>query len=159
MSTLDEFMRKEKFSNPLKNEELRDELVLEFNNFKEPATKENYIALAQKILNLLLLEPGTYPDSPEMGINIAKYQFELLTPDLLNKIQADISKQVNQYIPSNNIQKIAVFENTNTKTNTIELIVGFAIGSVNTSSGQFEINNFWIRLVEDSIVGLKAQIL
>ena len=59
----------------------------------------------------------------------------------------------------NNIQKIAVFENTNSKTNTIELIIGFAIGSVNTSTGQFEVNNFWIRLSEDAIQGLKAQIL
>lgn len=159
MSTLDEFMRKEKFTRPIKSEELRDELILGFNNFKEPDTKENYMALAQKILNLLLLEPGTYPDSPEMGINISKYQFELLTPDILSSIQNDINTQVNRYIPSNNIQKIAVFQNNNSKTNAIELIIGFAIGSVNTSSGEFEINNFWIRLVEDAILGLKTQIL
>ena len=159
MSTSDEFMREEKYTNPIKREELKDELLLDFNNFKEPDVKKNYMALAQKILNLLILEPGTYPDSPEMGINIAKYQFELLTTDMLSTIQSDISRQINTYIPTNGIQKIAVFQNNNARTNTVELIVGFAVGSVNSSTGKFEINNFWIRLAQDAILGLKAQIL
>ena len=99
ISVLDEFIRKEKFTNPIKSEELRNELFLDFDNFNQPKIKKDNYALAQLILNLLLTEPGTYPDTPELGINIAQYQFEFLNSrigdlnDHLDEIVEQTSKK------------------------------------------------------------------
>ena len=159
VSLLDDFIRQEKFTKPVKAEELRDELVLDFDNFKRPAIKEEYHALAKSILNLILLEPGTYPDTPEMGINIAKYQFEFLTTDTLNDIQTAITEQVNRYIPSNNIQKVLVMQNTNKATGKKELIIGFAVGKIGDSGLDLVTENFWIRVANNELTGVKTQIL
>ena len=62
--------------------------------------------------------PGTYPDSPNMGINLKKYQFENLTDDLLDTIKNDILYQVNIYIPEMLLIDIDLIKkfNNNTKT-------------------------------------------
>lgn len=158
MSLIDEFMRKEKYTNPELPEELKNELLFEFDNFKNPAVKEKYHALAKSILNLMLLEPGTYADAPEMGINISQYQFEFLNSETLSEIQISIRTQVDRYIPSNNIQKIAVMQNTNKVTGKKELIVGFAVGSID-EQGNYFTENFWIRLANNEINGTVTQIL
>ena len=159
MSTLDEFIRTEKFTNPIKDLTLRNELLLDFDNFNQPKVEEEYHALAQTILNLLLLEPGTYTNDPEMGINIAKYQFEFLTPEIISKIQTEINTQVNKYIPSNNIQKVIVVENTNKNTNQKELIIGFAVGKIDASDGSISSVNFFIKMANDEIQGINSKIL
>ena len=158
MSLLDEFMRTEKYTNPELPEELKHELLLEFDNFKNPAVKEKYHALAKSILNLMLLEPGTYADAPEMGINIGQYQFEFLSSEVLSEIQNNIRTQVDMYIPTNNIQKIAVLQNTNKVTGKKELIVGFAVGSVD-EQGNYFTENFWIRMANNEFSGIVSQIL
>ena len=158
ISVLDEFIRKEKFTNPIKSEELRNELFLDFDNFNQPKIKKDNYALAQLILNLLLTEPGTYPDTPELGINIAQYQFEFLNSNITSKIQNKIEKQVDLYIPSNNIQKIIVLVNNNGITNKKELIIGFSVGSIN-DNGAVVSDNFFIRVANDEINGTRTQIL
>ena len=158
MSVLDEFMRREKFTNPTKSEELRQELFLDFDNFNQPKVKEGNMALAQLILNLLLTEPGTYPDTPELGINIASYQFEFLNSETITKIQNKITEQINLYIPSNNIDKVLVMKNNNRLTGKIELIIGFSVLNVNDQNLVVNSNTF-IRIANDEISGIKTQII
>ena len=158
MSVLDEFMRQEKFINPTKSEELKKELSLDFDNFNQPAIKEDNLALAQLILNLLIMQPGTYPDTPEMGIDIASYLFEFLNTDTITKIQNKIEEQIDLYIPSNNIQKILVMKNNNKYTGKTELIIGFSLANI-TDKGTLATKNTFIRIANDEISGLKTQIL
>ena len=106
------------------SEELKDELTFEFNDFQVPKVEEKVYALCRLVLNLLLTEPGTYPDMPKMGINLAQYQFEFLDNRTIQNIQRHIREQVDLYIPNNNIEKIIVAKSPSQEN---VLIVGFTI--------------------------------
>lgn len=105
-------------------EELKDELTFDFNDFNVPKVEERLHALTRLILNLLLTVPGTYPDTPDMGINIAQYQFEFLDKITIQNIQRHVKQQIDTYIPNNNIEKLIVTKST---THENVLIVGFSI--------------------------------
>lgn len=143
--SLDEFLRKEKFEEPIKSEELKNELLLNFSDFNKPDVNQDLYALSRKILNLLLIEPGTYADTPELGIDIAKYQFELLTDEVLLKIQGEILKQVDKYIPTNNIQRIICVKGQDDITQKKELIIGVAV-----FNGTTKTDNFFILINNES---------
>lgn len=55
-------------------------------------------AMARVILNLLYLKPGTYPNSPEMGVDITQYQFEFLDSTTISEIEANINNQIQTYL-------------------------------------------------------------
>lgn len=59
---------------------------------------EDAIILA--IRNILLSKPGNFPFNPSIGMNIKKYQFELLDDQLISDIQSELNRQISQYIPS-----------------------------------------------------------
>ena len=64
------------------------------------AEYEDDDAIILAIRNLLLSRPGNFPFNPSMGINIKKYQFELLDDETLAEISGEINRQIAQYIPS-----------------------------------------------------------
>ena len=105
-------------------EVLKDELTFDFNDFQVPKVEEKLYSLAQLILNLLLTQPGMYPDMPDLGINIAQYQFEFLDSSTIYNIQRQIRDQIDKYLPNNNIDKIVVLKSE--KDNNV-LIIGFSI--------------------------------
>lgn len=121
---IDDFKSTNQYSKEFYPEELKDELTFNFNDFNEPQVEEKIHALSRLVLNLLLTVPGTYPDTPNMGINIAQYQFEFLDNNLIQTIQRHVKEQVDTYIPNNNIQKIIVAK-SNVQNNV--LIVGFSM--------------------------------
>lgn len=151
--SLDDFIRKEKYENPTKSEELKDELTFNFSDFNKPEVKQDLYALSRKILNLLLIEPGTYPDTPDLGIDIAKYQFDLLTDETLLKIQGEISRQVEKYIPTSNIQRIICVKGQDEVTQKKELIIGIAV-----FNGTTKTDNFFI-LVDNNSNELNTKII
>lgn len=55
-------------------------------------------ATAQQICNLLLIEPGTYPSEPLLGIGIEGEQFELLDSFKLDSLKTKIENQIERYI-------------------------------------------------------------
>ena len=55
-------------------------------------------AVAQQIHNLLLIEQGTYPSEPLLGIGIEGEQFELLDSFKLESLKNKIENQIEQYI-------------------------------------------------------------
>ena len=59
---------------------------------------EDAIILA--IRNILLSRPGNFPFNPSIGMNIKKYQFELLDEQTLADIRSELDRQIAQYIPS-----------------------------------------------------------
>ena len=73
ISVLDEFIRKEKFTNPIKSEELRNELFLDFDNFHQPKIKKDNYAdkcskeqQERKRLNLDELEDNVWDLQTEL---------------------------------------------------------------------------------------------
>lgn len=115
--------------------ELRKEMLLEFDNFRQPNTVENLQGIATQVHNLLFLEAGTYPDCPDMGIGIQNYQFELMNDETLSKIKEKIRDQITQYIPTIYINDIIIQKFNNENLNKT-IGIGFEVTAKNTS-GQF----------------------
>ena len=63
---------------------------------------ETYTGANAKVLaikNLILARPGNYPETPSLGINIEKYQFDLLDDQTIDDIKNDMGHQISKYIP------------------------------------------------------------
>lgn len=79
------------------------EYVLNTDDFKQP---EEYIgkrAVGLLVLRLLLLEPGTDPIRPEMGVGlVSKYRY--MFPDRIDELKKNISDQLMTYlVPYQNV--------------------------------------------------------
>lgn len=66
------------------------------NNFKEPTKVEGKAAIGIMIVQLFLMEPGSDPLHPDMGIGIKNYRY---TMDTLSKLENRINNQIETYIP------------------------------------------------------------
>lgn len=96
----------------------KDEVLLARNEFNTNATYKDLLALAQTIQNLCIIEAGTYPNQPELGLGIENYEFELLTTRVLLDLQEKLDSQLKQFIPTNryNIDyKVDTIENKEKK--------------------------------------------
>lgn len=56
-------------------------------------------AIILAIRNILLSRQGNYPFNPSFGMNIEKYQFDLLDDEQLDIIKGELSRQIAKYIP------------------------------------------------------------
>lgn len=66
----------------------------------------NAVILAIK--NILLSRPGNFPFTPNLGLDIGKYQFSLLDEHTLSSIKTELLQQINTYIPTVNILNIII---------------------------------------------------
>ena len=76
----------------------RKELLLEIDEYTQPAHRDELVALAQTIQNLIIIEKGTYPNDPNFGVGIGRYIFELMDEQTVSEIRTEIERQVNKYI-------------------------------------------------------------
>lgn len=74
------------------------ELLADYDRFNKQIYLEGVEALAKNIQNLLIIETGTYPNRPDLGVGINKYLFEPLTPDTIEDLKSEINKQITRYI-------------------------------------------------------------
>lgn len=75
------------------------EYLLTTNEYLEPSVASGADAYGVLLLRLLLLEPGTNPLYPEMGVGLGpKYRF--ITEDDISILESRISDQINTYLPS-----------------------------------------------------------
>ena len=58
---------------------------------------ENAVVLA--IRNILLSKPGNFPFNPSIGMDIRKYQFDILDDTTLSTINSELKDQIARYIP------------------------------------------------------------
>ena len=121
---------------------LKDELGLELNKFNKPATYTEYQALARLVINLLFLKPGTYPNLPEMGINIEQYKFMFMSQQELDSLELDINTQINTYIPNTEALTITTELIDDDETGRKVLGISFALSS--------DSDAFYIYLNQDS---------
>jgi len=119
--------------------ELKKEYFFELDDFNQTKNVEGLETVANLIKNLLFLEKNTYPDSPNMGIGIQNFQFELLNDSTIEKIRQEIMEQVDTYLDSVFIKTLLVKKITNnTIRNTLGLGFEVTIGGNNPiSEGQF----------------------
>ena len=74
------------------------EYSLSIDSFNRPQVFKDKDAVAMKLIELILLEAGTYPTAPNMGVSIiSKYRFT--TSSELENLKNSISDQINTYLP------------------------------------------------------------
>ena len=106
-------------------ERFKNEIILEKSSFNSTEFRKDKIALAQVIQNILFIEPGTYPNQPNLGVGIENYLFEKMDNSTLIEIENAIKEQIDQFCPSEYI----VTSNVTTqkiKNNSI-LLISFSI--------------------------------
>jgi len=74
------------------------EYLLSVNKFNTPRNITGKAATALKIARLILLEPGSDPLHPEMGVGIRKYRHGHST-DVISEISKEVENQIIQYLP------------------------------------------------------------
>ena len=98
------------------------EYLLTVDEFSNPQVVEGKSAIALLLSRLILLEPGSDPLHPGMGVGIRKYRFNS-DKNILNTIKDDIEKQVNTYLPSFQGSEVQL-SLTDEKTLNINITVG-----------------------------------
>lgn len=95
------------FSTPA-DEAIKSEQTLEINAFGTTNAFSDYYALALRVQQLFLMEPGTNPAAVEMGIGIKNYLMEIADTQTLDEIYAVSKYQLSRYLPTEEIRDITV---------------------------------------------------
>lgn len=56
-------------------------------------------AYAQVIQNIAIIEKGTYPNNPLLGVGIKNYLFEPYSNNLITELQNELLNQIREYAP------------------------------------------------------------
>ena len=73
------------------------EYLFSVNEFNEPAKVENKSAVALLLVRLIMMDPGSDPLHPDMGVGIRKYRYGL---DNLDELQKRVEDQIQTYLPN-----------------------------------------------------------
>ena len=75
------------------------EHTLSINEFNKPKVLTNEAAIAQKLIEIALLNPGTYPTRPDMGLGLVrKYRYQSDTD--VEKMKEEYKSQIETYLPT-----------------------------------------------------------
>jgi hypothetical protein len=107
------------------------EHVLAKDEFNNPKVLNGPNAIVQKILNLILLRPGTYPTRPYMGVGLIE-NFRYTFTDEIDKLEAEINEQIRTYLPE--FESVNVNLDTTMEKNKVLLINIIVDSSVYTIS-------------------------
>ncbi len=75
------------------------EYVLQTNTFKQPKTLTGKEAIATLLTRLILLEPGTNPLHPTMGVGIVS-RYRYLYPNAETELIDRVKDQIKKYLPT-----------------------------------------------------------
>lgn len=73
------------------------EYCMSIDNFKRPVVYKNQQAIAVLLTRLILLDPGSDPLHPDMGVGIASYRFSVESG--IEDLRMKVSKQIETYLP------------------------------------------------------------
>ena len=102
-------------------EPLYREYLLDTDNFNKPMVLEDKQAIAALLTRLILLEPGTNPLFPTMGVGlVSKYRY--LFKDSESKLKDDIRNQISMFLPDADCTNVELIYNDD-KTIDIEITI------------------------------------
>lgn len=102
-------------------EPLYREYLLDTDNFNKPLVLEDKQAIAALLTRLILLEPGTNPLFPTMGVGIVS-RYRYLFKDSESQLKDDIRNQISMFLPQANCTNVELIYN-NDKTVDIEITI------------------------------------
>lgn len=98
------------------------EYLLSTNEYKEPKVAEGSDAYGILLTRLLLLEPGTNPLHPGMGVGLGpKYRF--ISENDMPILQTLIQEQVNTYLPSEFLTATKVYLELKSKSKYLQITI------------------------------------
>lgn len=98
------------------------EYLLSVDDFNNPQVVEGKSAVALLLSRLIMLEPGSDPLHPEMGVGIKNYRFDA-NKNVIDEIRNAIQKQIEVYLPAFQSATIEISLNDD-KTLNINITVG-----------------------------------
>ena len=98
------------------------EYLLTVDDFNNPQVVEGKSAIALLLSRLILLDPGSDPLHPDMGVGIRKFRFDN-NKNVLSDIRSRIQKQMETYLPTFQATEVVV-NITDNKELTINISVG-----------------------------------
>ena len=72
------------------------EYMLSVDRFNEPVIAEGQHAIGMLLIRLILLDPGSDPLHPEMGVGIRQYRYSMNT---LDELKRRVEEQISTYLP------------------------------------------------------------
>ena len=90
------------------------EFILSVDKSKQPQVLTDHDAISQLLVHLILLEPGTFQDHPEMGVGLVsryRYKDKKSLTDLQNRIES----QITTYLPDLGTVEVGVSMNDNSE--------------------------------------------
>lgn len=134
----------------------KKEMLFSINNYKKMKELNDYEGVIQNFANLLLMEPNTYPDEPDMGINVKSYTFSQMNEINLSDLVERVKAQCDLYLPNFNLIDIEFTKIFNPKTNDYtDLGITLQIQKLN----QNNINQFYLVLQQEETSNNILQIL
>ena len=77
----------------------KSEIFLDEDGLYNQVYRKNLNSIAQIIQDILLIEPGTYPNEPNLGVGIENYLFEQASSEVRQELNKKITKQIENYAP------------------------------------------------------------
>lgn len=79
------------------------EYLFAINDFKKPAEVTGNTAVGVRLMELMLMHPGSDPLHPDMGVGLRNYRYSI---DSLNTLGDRIEDQIKTYLPMYNVAKV-----------------------------------------------------
>lgn len=121
---------------------MQKEYVLSLNDFREPKVLEGKAAIATILVRLILLNPGTMPDRPLMGVGLVeKYRYSF--KENVDELRKEIKRQIQTYLPRYQGAEVNVLLNKDNSL-TIGIEIDEVLYQLETSElldNQLEMNN------------------
>lgn len=77
---------------------IKGETSFDVDLFGDNKVYTGMLGLAKRIQFLLLTEPRTYPEDPDLGVGIKQFLFELI-PEAKDSLKELVMRQITRYIP------------------------------------------------------------
>lgn len=106
----------------------RREYLPSVDSFNRPLVVNEESAVGLRLLELLMMEPGSNPLHPDMGVGIRNYRYGINT---LSDMENRIREQIKTYLPTSQVDNVVLLR-TPDKVLNIEIRIGEDVYNFNS---------------------------
>lgn len=87
---------------------LKADFSFDIDSFKKSPAVSGALAAARQAQTIIVMEPGTVPGAPDMGVGIGLYSFEFGDSTTISEIREKISYQISRFLDAGVAETIDV---------------------------------------------------